>query len=125
MDKKLDNLLNLMGKIVEITSKNQETLEVLTKVMSAMVKPKEHKVVWLVKQTQYHIDDLNSDDYLRQTIYVCSTKEKAEQYAKELNKEYGAGAVFDDNNLFVDLDYDSDYHHYYDVECMEVDEPLA
>lgn len=41
MDKKLDELLNLMGKIVEITSKNQETLETLTGVMATMVK--EHK----------------------------------------------------------------------------------
>lgn len=81
--------------------------------------------VFLVKQTQYSIDDLRQDDYLRQTIYVCSTREKAEQYAKKLNKEYGDGAVFDDDNLFVEEDYDSDFHHYYDVECMVVDEPLA
>lgn len=81
--------------------------------------------VFLVKQTQYSIDDLCEDDYLRQTIYVCSTREKAEQYAKKLNKEYGDGAVFDDDNLFVEEDYDSDFHHYYDVECMVVDEPLA
>lgn len=205
MNKELDELLNLMGKIVEITSKNQETLETLTGVMATMVK--EHKAigetkmdeltknlvkaaerlakeaneskadgekpetvesifkgflgrfesgatkkisfneafneqnikekfgddtenkvktkVFLVKQTQYSIDDLCQDDYLRQTIYVCSTREKAEQYAKKLNKEYGDGAVFDDDNLFVEEDCHSDFHHYYDVECMVVDEPLA
>ena len=81
--------------------------------------------VFLVKQTQYSYDEFDNSDYLRQTIYVCSTREKAEQYAKKLNKEYGDGAVFDNDNLFVEEDCSCDFHHYYDVECMMVDEPLA
>lgn len=60
------------------------------------------KYVYLVKQTQ------RSAGYIDTTIYVCSTEEKAEEYAKKLNKEYGNGKT-----------------HYYDVEKIEVDEDLA
>lgn len=76
--------------------------------------------VYLVRQTQpvdYHND---------KTIYVCSTKEKAQEYCRKLNKEYGYGVKFNDDWDFVEFDdeYDYDHQHYYDWECMEVDKPL-
>lgn len=74
--------------------------------------------VYLVKQTQptnYHHD---------KTIYVCTTKEKAQEYCRKLNKEYGFAAQFDENwNLVYGVD--SEHSHYYDWECMNVDENLV
>ena len=77
--------------------------------------------VYLVRQTQ------PSSYYESRTVYVCSTEEKARDYARKLNKEYGYGVKFNKNYDFVDFDesFDYDDQHYYDFESMNVDEPLA
>lgn len=75
-------------------------------------------IVYLVRQTQ------TVEDYQEKTIYVCSTEEKATMYARKLNKQYGYGAIFNKYYEFVEVkNYDS--HHYYDIEKIKVDEPLA
>lgn len=74
--------------------------------------------VYLVKQTQ------ETDGYRDKTIYVCSTKEKAQEYCRKLNKRYGYVAQFDVNWDFICAS-DSEYCHYYDWEYMEVDEELV
>ncbi len=78
-------------------------------------------LVYLVRQTQ------PIDYYEQKTIYVCSTKEKAQEYCRTLNKEYGCGVKFNDGWDFIDLDddYEHEQQHYYDWECMEVDEELV
>ena len=76
--------------------------------------------VYLVKQTQW-TDDM--PDYINTTIYVCSTRERAQKYCQELNKEYGFDCTFDDDWNFVEIN--GSYPHYYDWEGMEVDEPLV
>lgn len=76
--------------------------------------------VYLVKQTQ------PSCDYDNQTIYVCSTLEKANEYAQRLNKKFGANCQFDEDWNFIDVDdsYYWDDVHFYSVESMKVDEDL-
>lgn len=78
-------------------------------------------LVYLVRQTQI------TSGYDEKTIYVCSTKERADEYCRKLNKEYGYGVKFNDEWDFVEFDdeYDYDQQHYYDWECMEIDEELA
>jgi hypothetical protein len=78
-------------------------------------------LVYLVRQTQ------PVDYYEQKTIYVCSTKEKAQEYCRTLNKEYGYGVKFNDEWDFIDLDddYEHEQQHYYDWECMELDEELV
>lgn len=78
-------------------------------------------IVYLVKQTQ------PSEYFESRTIYVCSTEERAREYARKLNKQYGYGVKFDENYDFIDFDekYDYDDQHYYDIEKIKVDEPLA
>lgn len=75
--------------------------------------------VYLVKQTQpeaYYED---------KTIYVCSTKEKARERCRALNKQYGYGAEFSESGDFIKgTDY-SEYCHYYDWQCVDVDEGLV
>ena len=75
-------------------------------------------IVYLVRQTQ------TNGEYCEKTIYVCSTKERAVEYARKLNKQYGFGVKFDENYDFVDDD-GNDILHYYDVEETEVDQELA
>lgn len=75
--------------------------------------------VYLVRQTQ------TNENYCEKTIYVCSTKERAVEYARKLNKQYGYGVKFDEQNDFVDFLEDSYDLHYYDIETMVVDEELA
>lgn len=79
------------------------------------------KTVWLVRQTQ------PVDYYENRTIYVCSTKERAVEYCRKLNKTYGYGVRFDENYDYIDYDDDYDYDnvHYYDWESMEIDEDLV
>lgn len=74
--------------------------------------------VYLVKQTQ------PVDCYYDKTIYVCTTKEKAQEYCRKLNKRYGYAARFDENWDCM-CGSDSEYCHYYDWECMDVDENLV
>lgn len=78
-------------------------------------------IVYLVRQTQPR------EYYETRTIYVCSTKERARDYARKLNKQYGYGVKFNQNYDFIDFDekYDYDSQHYYDIETIEVDKPLA
>ena len=75
--------------------------------------------VWLVRQTQ------PVDYYEEKTIYVCSSKEKAVEYCRKLNEEYGYGCVFDENWDFIEPGTDYDAIHYYDWDCMEIDKPLV
>lgn len=77
--------------------------------------------VWLVKQTQ------PSADYIARTIYICSTQERAMEYARRLNKRWGANCHFDENWDFVDVDntYYFDDVHFYNVESMPIDEDLV
>ena len=77
--------------------------------------------VYLVKQTQ------PSCDYDNQTIYVCSTFERATEYARKLNKKFGQHCQFDEDWDFIDVDdsYDWDNVHFYTVESMTVDQELV
>lgn len=75
--------------------------------------------VYLVKQNDY-----SHQDY---AIYVCSTLQRAIDYAEKLNRLYATDNVHfnkQDGTVWVD---DDDYEdaHYYDVSSMELDEPLA
>ena len=74
--------------------------------------------VYLVRQTQ------TEDDYQGKTIYVCSTKERAVEYARKLNKQYGYGVEFNEDYDFI-YNNGNDIYHYYDVEEIEVDQELA
>lgn len=76
--------------------------------------------VYLVRQTQ------PIDYYEQKTIYVCSTKEKAQEYCRKLNKAYGDNCEFDENWDFLQVNEYADYEtvHYYDWRCLEIDEPL-
>ena len=75
--------------------------------------------IYLVKQTH------PNDNYHNETIYVCSTKEKAQEYCRKLNKQYGRGCTFDENWDYVDDNGFYNNVHYYDWECMDLDKPLA
>lgn len=84
--------------------------------------------VWLVNQTQNEAGSLWDESYKNETIYVCSTKEEAVRRARELNKEYGHGCIFTEDKDFVEIDYEDTYDegvHYYTVECMTIDKPMA
>lgn len=74
--------------------------------------------VYLVKQTQ------PTEGYNDKTIYVCTTREKAQEYCRKLNKRYGYAAQFDENYNLVYGD-PIEPSHYYDWEVMEVDESLV
>lgn len=77
--------------------------------------------VYLVRQTQPRCD------YINTTIYVMTDKDKAIEYARELNKEYGACCKFTDEYDFIEMDeeYYFDDVHYYDVETMKINQKLA
>ena len=78
--------------------------------------------IYLVKQTQ------PSADYHQMTIYVCSDEEGATNKARELNREYGEGCKFSEDFDFEEIDYDNycyDDVHYYEVEAMQLDKPMA
>ena len=84
--------------------------------------------VYLVRQTQNDICSTWDDSYKNETIYVCSTREEANRRARELNKEYGKGCIFNEDWDFEEIDYESadcDDIHYYDVESMKIDAPFA
>lgn len=79
-----------------------------------------NKTVWVVKQTQ------PSEGYNHSVVKVFSTEEKANEYARQLNKEYGSGCIFSKDYDFEEVDYgniepDSEIH-YYDVDSFEMDE---
>lgn len=83
-----------------------------------------NQMIWIVTQTQ------PDEGYHETAIYACSTEEKATEYARKLNKEYGAGCIFDENWDFEEVDYDGGYDEengvsYYEVQPLKVDEPLA
>lgn len=81
--------------------------------------PKEEKkVIYLVQQTQ------PEEEYFNTAIYACSTFERAQQYARQLNKEYGRNCVFDEDWDFIEYDMKGE-PHYYTVESLKLDEPLA
>lgn len=75
-------------------------------------------VVYVVSQIQP--EDLEYTG----ALYACSTFEKAQKYARQLNKEYGYGCVFDENWDFVEYNMEGD-PHYYTVTTLEIDEPIA
>lgn len=73
--------------------------------------------IYLVNQTQ------PAEGYYETTIYVCSTFERAQKYARRLNKAYGEFCVFDENWDFTEYDMRGD-PHYYTVAEAEIDEPM-
>lgn len=78
--------------------------------------------VYLVRQTQ------PSADYHQQTIYVLTDEDEAKERARELNKEYGEGCKFSEDYDFEEVDWDNycyDDVHYYDVEEMLINKPMA
>lgn len=81
------------------------------------------KYVYLVKQTQ------PDDEYQSTTIYVCTDKNEAIRRARILNKEYGTTDIcdFDENWDFecVKDDCEFCYACYYEVEAIQLDEPMA
>lgn len=85
-------------------------------------------VVYLVKQTQYDIGCSDIGDcYVGTTIYVCSDEQEATRRARKLNEQYGSGCIFTEDWDFDEIDYDDmcDDLHYYEVEEIVVDEPMA
>lgn len=73
--------------------------------------------VYLIKQTQ------ETEGYFDKTIYICSTKEKAQEYCRKLNETYGYGCKFSKE---WDFEYECDDDvHFYNWEHMEVDEDLV
>ncbi len=78
--------------------------------------------VYMVRQTQNEPEAMLDDIYKNETIYVCSTKEEAQRRARELNKMYGHGCIFSDDGDFEEIDSGV---HYYDVEAMRIDKPMA
>lgn len=73
--------------------------------------------LYLVRQTQ------PIDYFDQKTIAVFDNLEQAQKLARELNKEYGCGCVFDDNWDFVELD-DAENLHYYDIDIQELNPDL-
>lgn len=82
-------------------------------------KKNKKQYVYLVRQTQ------ESENYNEKTIYVCSTRARADKYAQELNKEYAQGVKLDKHNNFIEIEDMFGDVHYYDVESMAIDEDLA
>lgn len=76
------------------------------------------KYVYLVRQTQ------PVDYYDEKTIAVFDNKAQAEKLARELNKKYGCGCVFDDDWNFIEPGTDYDNQHYYDIDCQEINPDL-
>jgi hypothetical protein len=77
------------------------------------------KAVYLVRQTQ------TEADYYNYTVYVVSDYDEAVRRAKLLNEHYADNVVLDEDGLFVEVkDYSEDYH-YYDIQEMIVDTPMA
>lgn len=68
------------------------------------------KYIYLVRQTQ------PMEDYQATTIAVFDNKKDAYDLARQLNKTYGQGVVFDDNYDFIEYTCETDDIHYYDVE---------
>lgn len=83
--------------------------------------------VYMVRQTQNEPEAMLDDIYKNETIYVCSTKEEAQRRARELNKMYGHGCIFSDDGDFEEIDYEEidSGVHYYDVEAIRIDKPMA
>jgi len=84
--------------------------------------------VYMVRQTQNEAGSMWDESYKNETIYVCSTEEEAQRRARELNKMYGHGCIFSEDGDFEEIDYEDTYDegvHYYDVEAMRIDKPMA
>lgn len=80
---------------------------------------KEIGIVFLVLQTD------PEDGYDHQTIYVLTDEDEAYRRARDLNKRYGRGCVFDDNWDFVEYEMGNEEAHYYEVEEMRLNESYA
>lgn len=84
--------------------------------------------VYMVRQTQNEAGSMWDESYKNETIYICSTEEEAQRRARELNKMYGHGCIFSEDWDFEEIDYEDTYDegvHYYDVEAMRIDKPMA
>lgn len=75
------------------------------------------KSVYLVRQTQ------TTENYFDKTIYVCTDYDEAVRRARELNKTYGSGCVFDDDWELWEITGDD--YHYYDVEEIRLNEKFC
>lgn len=87
-----------------------------------IVRGTEAMTLYLVKQTQ------PDENYQETTIYVCSDKEEATRRARKLNKLYGQGCIFSEDGDFEEVDYEDSYVegvHYYEVEAIQLDKPMA
>lgn len=75
----------------------------------------------LVNQTQ------PSSEYYDKTIYVLSDYNKAVEYARKLNKEYGENCEFSKEGDFIQVKDDVYFEssHFYTVESIELDKELA
>lgn len=77
--------------------------------------------LYLVNKTQ------PSKEYYDKTICVLSDYNKAVEYARTLNKEYGENCEFSKEGDFIKVNDDVYFEsaHFYTVESMELDEELA
>lgn len=73
-------------------------------------------MIYLVVQTQ------TTEDVYNYPIYALTSKERAEDYAQKLNREYAYGVKLDDNGNY---EYEEeDVVHYYNVMPLRVNEEL-
>lgn len=59
---------------------------------------------------------------------MLTDEDEAKERARELNKEYGEGCKFSEDYDFEEVDWDNycyDDVHYYDVEEMLINKPMA
>jgi hypothetical protein len=80
---------------------------------------KEIECVYLVLQTD------PEDGYDHQTIYVLTDVKEAYRRARDLNKRYGKGCVFDDDWDFIEYEMGNEEAHYYEVEEIKINDSYA
>lgn len=81
------------------------------------------KYIYLVCQTQ------PSAGYYETPIYALTSEKKAKRYCQMLNKKYAQYAELDDKGNFIGeyqgSDFNLDCVHYYTVQPIKINEPLA
>lgn len=80
-----------------------------------------NKGIYLVLQTQ------PSSNYEQYPIYALSSRDKADEYARKLNKEFAKGVELSKDYDFIQIKDDLPYEciHYYEVLPLVIDEDLA
>ena len=77
--------------------------------------------IYLVCQTQ------PLADYINYPIYALTDKDKAIEYARDLNKKYAKGVKLSDKNDFLFILEDAlelENYHYYEVIILKINEKL-